>query len=364
MKKILYVLGIFLFAIGCKEVPKQTILNVTNYPTSNNIVYVYDAFDDTVPIDTIEVVDGSFKYTCDASEPRLLHLGHRIKKQYFITENGELTLSTDSGYIQGTPMNERISEFVKVYRETGKEQKNRNKAIMDSIRSQKIRATNEHYFEMREMDKQRSELLGAATKKCYEVDKGTLIGVAELMMVFMEIPEEDFIPMFEQGGDIVKKAKIMNKVYNTKKNKEKTCVGEKYQDFSGINPKDTTQVLKLSDFAKNDKYILLDFWASWCGPCREGMPDLKILNDKYASKGLQVLGVVISDRLKDHLKIAESLDLPWPQIFDSEDTIGELYGVEIVPTLILIDKDGTIYARTNDKSIIKEKVEELLGNTK
>nr|WP_281253975.1 TlpA disulfide reductase family protein [Dysgonomonas massiliensis] len=146
-----------------------------------------------------------------------------------------------------------------------------------------------------------------------------------------------------------------------KANKAKTEVGQKFLDFSGVNPKDTTQVLKLSDYAGKDKYVLLDFWASWCGPCRAAMPELKAMNDKYASKGLEVLGIVVSDKLEEHLQAAEALNVTWTQIFDNKNELGTLYGIESIPTLILLDKDGTILARTYKKVEIAEKVESLLG---
>lgn len=362
MKKILYLIGVCLFAISCQQAPKKTTLNGTNLSASGEF-YVYNALDEEPPIDTIRVDEhGNFTYTHDASEAKLLLLMGRRNKFYVITEEGELTLSTDSGYIQGTPMNNRIAEFRKMYNETGKDLMKEKLDFYNKITNNNTTIpTNEEVKEMREFDKRRGELLLSEAIKYYDTDKGTILGIVELETIRKDIPEKNFIAMFEQGGDIMNKSPEMYRMYNNKVNKAKTDVGERYLDFSGVNPKDTTQVLKLSDYAKADKYVLLDFWASWCGPCRAAMPELKKMNDKYKNKGLEIIGVVVSDDLDKHHKAAADLGITWTQIFDNTDVIGDLYGVEGIPTLILINQEGTILVRSFDKDDVKEKLEELLG---
>ena len=117
----------------------------------------------------------------------------------------------------------------------------------------------------------------------------------------------------------------------------------------------TNKPLKLSDF--KGKYVLLDFWASWCGPCRKGNPHLKELYSQYKNKGFEVIGV--SDDDQDHAawKKAVSMDgLPWIHVlrglkydtvkgFDRSSDISDLYGIHSLPTQILIDPNGKIIAR-------------------
>lgn len=181
------------------------------------------------------------------------------------------------------------------------------------------------------------------------------------MLIQNDLPFDEFKSMYEQGGEAAKSFPPFVKMLEAKANMERTEVGAKFIDFEGVNPKNTTQTIKLSDFAGKEKYVLLDFWASWCGPCRQAMPEIKALNDKYSAKGLEVIGVVVSDELDNHLQSAKSLDVTWTQIFDNKDALVTLYGLEGIPTLILLDKDGTILVRTHEKQEVKEKIESLLG---
>ena len=102
------------------------------------------------------------------------------------------------------------------------------------------------------------------------------------------------------------------------------------------------QPLSLSDF--KGKYVLLDFWASWCLPCRELSPHLKELYAQYKAKGFEIIGIASDNNTVDAWKKAVAKDdLPWPQIL--EGSIGKQYNILYLPMQILIDPDGGIIAR-------------------
>jgi peroxiredoxin len=113
--------------------------------------------------------------------------------------------------------------------------------------------------------------------------------------------------------------------------------------------------LSLTDF--KGKYVLVDFWASWCVPCRKGNPHLKELYTQYKDKGFEVIGVSDDDRDNDAWKKAVAKDgLPWRHVlrglkydavkgYDKSTDISELFGIHSLPTQILIDPSGKIIAR-------------------
>ena len=101
---------------------------------------------------------------------------------------------------------------------------------------------------------------------------------------------------------------------------------------------------KLSQYAGQGHYTLVDFWASWCGPCRRAMPGLKKIYETYHKDGLEIVGIAVWDQWADHLKAVESLALPWPQIFSPKAT--DFYGVTGIPHIMLIDPQGKIIARS------------------
>jgi thiol-disulfide isomerase/thioredoxin len=129
--------------------------------------------------------------------------------------------------------------------------------------------------------------------------------------------------------------------------------------------------LNLSDFKGN--YVLLDFWASWCVPCRKGNPHLKELYSKYKDRGFEIIGVSDDDSNHDAWhKAVEKDGLPWRHVlrgFDrqklmknepNEKDISEKYGIHSLPTKILIDPNGVIIGRYDEQeNALDEKLKEV-----
>ena len=92
----------------------------------------------------------------------------------------------------------------------------------------------------------------------------------------------------------------------------------------------------------------MDFWASWCGPCREKIPELIALHNSYRNEGVEVVGVSVSDKPENTLKMIERLGIPYPQIFDTSGEGAKTYGISTIPEIIIISPEGKILVRGND----------------
>ncbi len=105
--------------------------------------------------------------------------------------------------------------------------------------------------------------------------------------------------------------------------------------------------VKLSDYVGKGKYILLDFWSPWCGPCRREMPNIKTVYEQYKDKGLDVVSIAVWERepVEVTIQTAYELGMEWNQINNGQREPAELYGVEGIPHLILFGPDGTILKR-------------------
>lgn len=121
--------------------------------------------------------------------------------------------------------------------------------------------------------------------------------------------------------------------------------------------------LSVSEAAKGCKVLLVDFWASWCGPCRAEMPLVKSLYERYHAKGLEILGVSLDNDAKAWKNAIKQIGLPWLHVSDLKGWQSEgaaLYGVRAIPATVLV-ADGKIVARGLRGEELAAKLAELLG---
>lgn len=146
-------------------------------------------------------------------------------------------------------------------------------------------------------------------------------------------------------------------VINKVKAKSKTTEGEKFTDFAVEYDGTTT---RLSDYVGKGKYVLVDFWASWCGPCRREIPNLIKIYKKYAGDNLEVLGIASWDKPEDTQKAIEELGIKYPQIINAQSIGTDAYSIDGIPEIILFAPDGTILKRGLRGEDIETAVKEAL----
>lgn len=133
-----------------------------------------------------------------------------------------------------------------------------------------------------------------------------------------------------------------------------TAVGQTFVDFTDAHG------AKLSDYAGKGRYTLVDFWASWCGPCKREIPNIKALYDKYKDK-MNFVGVAVWDKPDDTARAIDELQIPWP-VMQGEPNWTEptdLYGISGIPHIMLIDPDGKIVARQLTGQLLTRTVTDL-----
>lgn len=88
--------------------------------------------------------------------------------------------------------------------------------------------------------------------------------------------------------------------------------------------------------------VMLNFWASWCGPCRQEMPQLDRLYEKYHAAGFQLLGVNVDEDVHNATGVSSKLGLHFPVLLDTEKKVSRLYDLNTMPSTVLIDRDGRV----------------------
>jgi peroxiredoxin len=139
---------------------------------------------------------------------------------------------------------------------------------------------------------------------------------------------------------------------------ERTAAGKAAPVFTMANTEG--KMVKLSDF--KGKYVLIDFWASWCGPCRKENPNVVAAYKKYHDKGFDILGVSLDSNKEAWLKAIKADSLTWNHVSDLKgwkNDAAALYGVKSVPASFLIDREGRVIAKDLRAEALHEKLAEL-----
>ncbi|MBR4988491.1 MAG: AhpC/TSA family protein [Bacteroidaceae bacterium] len=199
-------------------------------------------------------------------------------------------------------------------------------------------------------------------RKAIEDNKDNMVGAFVLGMVASE-----FYPTLGALDTMIGKVKYATKVPKVMMERDNllkadaTQAGKMFVDFSGftVDGKD----IKLSEYVGKGKYVLVDFWASWCGPCKAEIPNLVELQNKFGGDKFTVLGVNVWDEESKFKAALTAEGINYPQIFvpqGNKDDATALYGIRGIPQIILFGPDGVIVQRNLRGDAMKKLVEEKL----
>ena len=281
-------------------------------------IYLYDvAGTEPVAIDSARIENGKFCFKGVAADTVAMAVVHPGSQNDYpalawtiLIEKGDIVIDSASMFGSGTPLNDGLNNWMTQLQEI----------FMMAEGPEALKAFfDEHWSE------HSSDFVGAYTLTMLS----PMLEFAYVDTLAGQIPDDvrgyaAFKPFFEQ-------LEAMRKM-------------QPGQMFTDIDMKDLEgNAVKLSDYVGNGDYVLVDFWASWCGPCRQATPELQAVVKKF--KALKAVGIAVSDEVEDTKRAVKDLGIQWTVLSDKEAVSAKTYGVSAIPAMILFAPDGTIAAR-------------------
>ncbi len=330
-------------------------------------VYLYHPERDQQVPDSAKVVNGSFEFKGNAAEPEFVLLGYDQNGQKrfplgFFLEGGKIALqgSVDSLYnadITGSAAQEDLTKFNALRKPLEEKQKQLYEAYQVAAMSgdrQKAGDIQKQYESLEEESK-------AVVAKFVKENPASYVSAFQLAQNFAyDVVPNQLEPLYNVLADNIKASHFGKAVKESLDAAKTTAVGSMAPDFTlnDVNGK------PVSLAAYKGKYTLVDFWASWCGPCRQENPTVVKAYNTYKSKGFDILGVSLDEK-KDKWEQAIQQDkLTWTHVSDLkgwESDVATLYGIKAIPMNYLLDKDGKIIARSLRGEDLIKKLGEILN---
>lgn len=301
--------------VGCSKNPNQVDLSGTVKNTASGKIYLQRYVNKSfVTIDSTEIVDGKFKFATETKLPEIFGLS--------LDGSGANPFNSFIVFLDNNPIEvsfDTADEFKNTVVKGSKEHdlyldlRSRKKANIDEILKEHPSSIAALYIFYRYYS--------------YRLSPAEINANLELLD-----------PLFEDTEYVT----VLKELANTL---DKVAIGQKAPDFYAENV--DGKKIKLSEIL-GQKYVLLDFWASWCAPCRKENPNLLKAYEKYGADKLEIVGVSLDNSPSLWVKAIEADKLPWTQLIDKDAWAGEgvkNYGVRLIPANFLIDKDGVIVAK-------------------
>ncbi len=347
-------LGVALMASCGGKVSDVTEITGTVVPEgiSEVNVTVGEAVDTLVP-----VVEGKFTVALPADVAALGTIAAANYRANFISDGTPLTVVLDeettvtSAYPE-VSVQERLNAFNAAEKGYIEQYRTKQQKInSDSIMTQEEKdAALENFFDTF-FAEYRDHNLNAYTE-----NTDNFVSLFALQNLRNEFEDSKLDSLINLLAPALKEHKYVKGMQEALQARLNTAEGKPFIDFTvnsvvgmtrSIPPQPKYADVKFSDYVGKGKYILVDFWAPWCGPCKREIPNLKAVYDKYAGENFDILSIAVWERQPVQVTIdtAAELGMNWLHINNAGSVPTDIYGVEGIPHLMLIGPDGTILKR-------------------
>lgn len=367
MKKYLS-LAASLLLVACSQKPGFEIQGtVADSQADGKQVYLV-IYGEEAPIDSAVVTNGAFTFQGEQATPTLcvLYVGDQEMRRVSAGENAPYTaiftlenarlqavLNEEAPAVSGTPENDAF----KALQDQVKGIRAKAEPLTDQLKSadEAVKEAAMEQYEAIEAE------ASQALKAYIEANCDKQVAAKVFSDARYDLSDEDQEAILAKANDTFKAVRGIDKMIEHLNILKNSAVGKKFIDFEMADAEG--KMHKLSEFVGNGKVVLIDFWASWCPPCRADMPNLVAAYKQYKSKGFEIVGISLDSKADAWAKGVQDLGITWTQLSDLQgwkNAGAALYGVNSIPHTILVDKDGTILCKKLHGKEIAAKLEEIL----
>lgn len=365
MRKILTIAFLFLLLLACNSIGSY---NITGEIGDNTLdgkqVTLFGLSDksEMVPLDSVVIKNGTFKLKGDVDTAGWFILlikkdnGQVLYKDFYAEGKLLVKLANNSLRISGSPVNETYQAFEDSYSALTKNLIKLDALLKADPENKEIKQSfNDEYLRF---EKSFRELALKTIKKNISNPAGVHLFKAALS----SLENEDIESILAIAEPEFLRDPSVKMVVDQLEMSKKIGVGSRFADLSMFTPEGTP--ISLSEYLGKGTYVLIDFWASWCGPCIRELPNVLSCYKKYHNKGFDIIGVSLDEDSKAWKAAIRKFNLPWPQMSDLagwQSKAVTTYSFSGIPHTVLVDPQGLIIAKDLRGTALEEKLAELIS---